>query len=60
MCISDITTEHSGSSGVEQEVIDIRQQHCHGGMNYTVYSSKLPVIICHYRSNSHEDFETSP
>ena len=36
MCISDTTTEHSGSSGVEQEFNDIRQQPCHGGMNYHV------------------------
>ena len=36
VCISDELTEHSGSSGVEQEFIDIRQKHCHGGTNYYV------------------------
>ena len=34
VCISDTTPDNSVSSGVEQEVIDIRQQHCQGGMNY--------------------------
>ena len=36
VCISDTTPDNSGSSGIEQEVIDIRQKHCHGGMNYCV------------------------
>ena len=39
--ISDTMTEHSGPSGIEQGVTDIR--HDYQGM--TNYSSRLPVIM---------------